>query len=79
MCLSEEIPYESCASPQSRDQKIQPMQTSTRTPWFGPKMARLARIDSQLRAGRLIVANRFRVPELIPFLCESRFSTKARP
>ena len=31
------------------------------------------RIDSQIRANRLILANRFRVPELNPFFCESRF------
>ena len=30
-------------------------------------MARLARIDLQIRANRLILANRFRVPELNPF------------
>ena len=30
-------------------------------------MARFARIDSQIRADRLILANRFRVPELNPF------------
>ena len=30
-------------------------------------MARFARIDSQIRANRLILANRFRVPELSPF------------
>ena len=37
-------------------------------------MARLGRIDSQIRANRLILANRFRVPELKPFFfCESRF------
>ena len=30
-------------------------------------MARFARIDSQIRANRLILANRFRVPELNPF------------
>ena len=30
-------------------------------------MARLAQIDSQIRANRLILANRFRVPELNPF------------
>ena len=36
-------------------------------------MARFARIDSQIRANRLILANWFRVPELNPFLCESRF------
>ena len=36
-------------------------------------MARFARIDSQIRANRLILANRFRVPELNPFLGESRF------
>ena len=29
-----------------------------------PKMAQFARIDSQIRANRLILANRFRVPEL---------------
>ena len=33
-------------------------------------MARFARIDSQIRANRLILANRFRVPELNPFFCE---------
>ena len=31
-------------------------------------MARFARIDSQIRANRLILANRFRVPELNPFV-----------
>ena len=31
-------------------------------------MARFARIDSQIRANRLILANRFRVPGLNPFL-----------
>ena len=31
------------------------------------EMARFARIDSQIRANRLILANRFRVPELNPF------------
>ena len=36
-------------------------------------MARFARIDSQIRANRLILANRFGVPELNPILCESRF------
>ena len=36
-------------------------------------MARFARIDSQIRANRLILANHFRVPELNPFFCESRF------
>ena len=36
-------------------------------------MARFARIDCQIRANRLILANRFRVPELNPFSCESRF------
>ena len=36
-------------------------------------MARFARIDSQICANRLILANRFRVPELDPFFCESRF------
>ena len=30
-------------------------------------MARFARIDSQIRANRLILANCFRVPELTPF------------
>ena len=30
-------------------------------------MARFARIDSQIRANRLILANRFRDPELNPF------------
>ena len=30
-------------------------------------MTRFARIDSKIRAGRLILANRFRVPELNPF------------
>ena len=37
------------------------------------QMARFARIDSQIRANRLILANRFRVPELNPFSCESHF------
>ena len=36
-------------------------------------MARFARIDSQIRANRLILANRFRVPEPNPFFCEYRF------
>ena len=35
-------------------------------------MARFARIDSQICADRLILANRFRVPELNPF-----FATRA--
>ena len=37
-------------------------------------MARFARIDSQIRANRLILANRFRAPELNPFFanCTSR-------
>ena len=30
-------------------------------------MGRFARIDSQIRTNRLILANRFRVPELNPF------------
>ena len=33
-------------------------------------MARFARIDSQIRANRLILANRFRVPELNPFFAK---------
>ena len=37
-------------------------------------MARFARIDSQIRANGLILANRFRVPELNPFFCKSRLS-----
>ena len=36
-------------------------------------MARFAQIDSQIRANRLILANRFRVPELDPFSCELHF------
>ena len=36
-------------------------------------MARFARIDSQIRANRLILANRFGVPELTPIFCESCF------
>ena len=36
-------------------------------------MARFARIDSQIRANRVILANRFRVPEPNPLFCESRF------
>ena len=36
-------------------------------------MARFARIDLQIRATRLILANRFRVAELNPFFCELRF------
>ena len=36
-------------------------------------MARFARIDSQIRANRLILANRLGVPELNPFFCELRF------
>ena len=36
-------------------------------------MARFARIDSQIRADRLILANRFKFPEPNPFLCELRF------
>ena len=36
-------------------------------------MARFARIDSQIRANRLILADRFKFPELNPFPCESRF------
>ena len=40
-------------------------------------MARFTQIDSQIRANRLILANRFRVPELNPFFrgaknCESQ-------
>ena len=31
------------------------------------------RIDSQIRANRMILTNRFRVPELNPLFCESRF------
>ena len=34
-------------------------------------MARVARIDSQIRANRLILANRFGVPELNPFFLRS--------
>ena len=34
---------------------------------WDPEMARLERIDSQIRENRLILANRFRVPELNPF------------
>ena len=34
---------------------------------------RFARIDSQIRANRLIFANRVKVPKLNPFFCESRF------
>ena len=40
---------------------------------FRAWMARFARIDSQIRANCLILANRFGVPELEPFFCESRF------
>ena len=36
-------------------------------------MARFARIDSQIRANRLILATPFKVPELNPLFCESRF------
>ena len=36
-------------------------------------MARFARIDLQVCANRLILANRFRVPELNPFFSESGF------
>ena len=36
-------------------------------------MARFARIDSQIRANRLILANRFRVPKLNLLFCESLF------
>ena len=36
-------------------------------------MARFAQTDSQIRANRLILANLFRVPELNPCFCESRF------
>ena len=37
-------------------------------------MARFVRIASQIRANRLILANRLRVPELNPlFFCGSRF------
>ena len=36
-------------------------------------MARFAQIDSQIRANRLILATRFRRPEMNPFSCESRF------
>ena len=39
-----------------------------------PQMARFAGIDLQIRANRLILADRFRVPEPNPpFFCESRF------
>ena len=50
-------------------------------------MARFARIDSQIRANRLVLANRFRLPELNPFLrialrgplnCESQVSGDSR-
>ena len=36
-------------------------------------MARFTRIGSQIRANRLILANRFRVPKPNPLFCESRF------
>ena len=36
-------------------------------------MARFARIDLQIRANRLILTNRFTVPELNPLFCVSRF------
>ena len=36
-------------------------------------MARFARMDSQIRANRLILANRFKVADLNPFL-ENRAS-----
>ena len=36
-------------------------------------MTRFARIDLQIRANRLILVNRFWVPELNPFFCKSRF------
>ena len=36
-------------------------------------MARFARIDSQIRANRLILAIRFRALEPEPLFCESRF------
>ena len=35
-------------------------------------MARFTRIDSQIRANRVIFAHRFRVPELNPFFANSR-------
>ena len=35
-------------------------------------MAQFARIDSQIRANRLILVNCFSVPELNPLFCESR-------
>ena len=37
------------------------------------EMARFARIDSQIRANRLILANRLGVPELNPFLANRSF------
>ena len=40
---------------------------------FSSYMARFARIDSQIRANRLILANRFSVPDLNPLFCESPF------
>ena len=39
----------------------------------GLEIARLARMDSQIRVNHLILANRCRVPELNPFLLESCF------
>ena len=44
------------------------------TPW----MARFARIDSQIRANHLILANRFRVPELNPFFAKFEMYLFAR-
>ena len=37
-------------------------------------MARFARINSQIRSHRRILANPFRVAELNPFFCESLFA-----
>ena len=39
-------------------------------------MARFARIDSQIRANRLILANRFRVPELNPLFANGASGDK---
>ena len=44
-----------------------------RGPCLKLRWLNLLRIDSQIRAHRLIHANHFGVPELNPFLCESRF------
>ena len=41
-------------------------------------MARFARIDSQIRANRLILANHFRVPDLNPSCVNFVFGVRAK-